>query len=92
MWNKLHCHWKILHNFFFRKKIAGEAYEKRKERKLYYAALVKESKEKQDELSQKYRDRAKERREKEKVIENEADQQTDVIQTAYRAVAPGFSL
>ena len=38
----------------------------RKEKKLAYAALVKESKEKEAELAKKYRDRAKERREQQK--------------------------
>lgn len=76
---------------FLRKKITGEAAEKRKEKKLYYAALVKESQEKQKELSEKYRDRAKERREKEKDVENELDQ-TELTQTGYRSVAPGFSM
>ncbi|RNA28418.1 Red [Brachionus plicatilis] len=74
-----------------KKKLTGEAAEKRKEKKLYYAALVKESQEKQKELAEKYRDRAKERREKEKDGENELDQ-TELLQTGYRAVAPGFSL
>lgn len=53
--------------------------------------MVKESQEKQKELSEKYRDRAKERREKEKDGENELDQ-LELTQTGYRSVAPGFSL
>ena len=65
--------------------------EKRKERKQFYAALVNESKEKQAELAQKYRDRAKERREKEKTGSVD-DDATNITSTNYRAVAPGFTL
>ena len=65
--------------------------EKRKERKQFYAALVNESKEKQAELAQKYRDRAKERREQEKTGSIE-DDVTITTSTNYRAVGPDFNL
>jgi IK cytokine len=78
---------------FSRKKEFNEAAEKRKEKKLFYAALVNESKEKQAELAQKYRDRAKERREKEKTGDSDYVDAASTSSTAnYRAVAPGFSL
>lgn len=73
-----------------RKKLSNEAAEKRKEKKLFYAALVNESKEKEAELAKKYRDRAKERREREK--EGVIDTDVSSTTTNYRAVAPGFSL
>ena len=69
--------------------------EKRKERKQFYAALVNESKEKQAELAQKYRDRAKERREKEKTgaVDDDDTTTANITTTSnYRAVGPGFSL
>ncbi len=73
---------------FKRKKFANEAAERRKEKKLYYASLMKEVKEREAELAKKYRDRAKERREIDKTESN------DFISTTanFRAVAPNFSL
>ena len=66
--------------------------EARKERKLYYASLMKESKEREKELALKYRDRAKERRETDKTS-NEPSSADFVSTTSnFRAVAPGFSL
>lgn len=53
--------------------------------------MVKESKEKQLELAQKYRDRAKERREQEKTGNTELET-VDMSTANFRAVAPGFSL
>lgn len=70
-----------------KKKFANEAAERRKEKKLYYASLMKEVKEREAELAQKYRDRAKERRENKT---NEAD----FVSTTqnFKTVAPEFSL
>lgn len=70
-----------------KKKFANEAAERRKEKKLYYASLMKEVKEREAELAEKYRDRAKERR------ENKTSE-ADLISTTqnFRAVAPDFSL
>ena len=70
-----------------RKKVADEA---RKEKKLYYASLMKEAKEREKELALKYRDRAKERRE----TDTKAVDSADFVSTTsnFRAVAPGFNL
>ena len=74
-------------NSFWDFKFANEAAERRKEKKLYYASLMKEVKEREAELAQKYRDRAKERRENKT---NEAD----FVSTTqnFKTVAPEFSL
>ena len=76
-----------------------EASERRKEKKLFYASLSKEAKEREAELAQKYRDRAKERREKERAPDSQdVDSQATTTELAasttanFRAVAPGFSL
>jgi hypothetical protein len=50
---------------------SSESYQKRMEKKAFYASLMKEAKEKEAELAQKYRDRAKERRETNKQNKNE---------------------
>jgi IK cytokine len=63
--------------------------EARKEKKLYYASLMKEAKEREKELALKYRDRAKERRETDK---NPSDPDYVSTTSNFRAVAPGFSL
>ena len=70
------------------KKLNSEALEKRREKKLYYASLVKEAKEREEELAQKYRDRAKERREMQK-----GDAPDDFISTTanFKAVAPNIT-
>ena len=71
-----------------KKKFTDEANQRRKEKNLHYASLMKEVKEREAELAEKYRDRAKERRETDKngtapVINASAN---------FRAVAPDFSL
>jgi hypothetical protein len=80
-------------SFFFsiiRKKF-DEAAERRKEKKLFYASLTKEAKEREAELAKKYRDRAKERREQDK---NHTGEDTEFVSTTanFKAVAPGFNL
>ncbi len=72
-----------------KKKFANEAAERRKEKKLYYASLMKEVKEREAELAEKYRDRAKERRENIKT-----GNEPDFVSTTqnFRSVAPDFSL
>jgi IK cytokine len=72
-----------------KKKFANEAAERRKEKKLYYASLMKEVKEREAELAEKYRDRAKERRENIKT-----GTESDFVSTTqnFRSVAPDFSL
>lgn len=64
------------------KKSNNDAAEKRKVKKLYYASLMKEVKEREEELSKKYRDRAKERREQ--------GNKDDFVSTTanFKAVAP----
>ncbi len=72
----------------FRKKPKSESTEKRREKKLFYASLVKEAKEREVELAKKYRDRAKERRE---VV----DHKTEELPTTtanFKAVAPDLGL
>lgn len=73
-----------------KKKFASEAAERRKEKKLYYASLMKEVKEREAELAQKYRDRAKERRENEKVVPQDSDYPQSTAN--FRAVGPDFTL
>ncbi len=78
-------------NFDLKKrKKYDEAAERRKEKKLFYASLTKEAKEREAELAKKYRDRAKERRE----AESKGEVVDDYVSTStnYKAVAPGFSL
>ncbi len=72
-----------------RKKESNEAIEKRKEKKLFYASLVKEAKEREAELAQKYRDRAKERRERERT--GDLDEQVTSTTSNFRAVGPDFN-
>lgn len=72
---------------FFSKKSKADKSDKRKEKKLYYASLVKEAKEREVELSKKYRDRAKERRDH----SNTNDQFVSTTAN-FRAVAPDATL
>lgn len=74
-----------------KKKFADEAVQRRKAKKLHYAGLMKEVKEREAELALKYRDRAKERRETDKdgVV---AATPSVTTSTNYQAVAPDFSL
>lgn len=78
----------VFHFQYSRKKFADEAVQRRKAKKLHYASLMKEVKEREEELAKKYRDRAKERRETDK---------TGIVPSVntssnYSAVAPDFSL
>lgn len=65
--------------------------EKRKLKKLYYASLMKEIKEREEELSKKYRDRAKERREASN--NNKTSNEYELFNTTamYRAVGPDLN-
>ncbi len=72
-----------------KKKFTDEANQRRKEKKLHYASLMKEVKEREAELAEKYRDRAKERREADK---NGVAPPPPNATANFRAVAPDFSL
>lgn len=65
-----------------------ESHQRRKEKKAHYASLMKEVKEREKELAEKYRDRAKERRE----LESTGAAPTVSTTSNFRAVAPDFSL
>lgn len=71
-----------------KKKFADEAVQRRKAKKLHYASLMKEVKEREAELAEKYRDRAKERRETDK---NGVPVPASTTSN-FRAVAPDFNL
>lgn len=71
-----------------KKKFNDESHQKRKEKKAHYASLMKEVKEREKELAEKYRDRAKERRE----LESSGAAPTVSTTSNFRAVAPDFSL
>jgi hypothetical protein len=76
--------------FIQRKKSKSDGTEKRREKKLFYASLVKEAKERETELAKKYRDRAKERRE---VVNKDTDTVPTNNTTAnFKAVAPDIGL
>ncbi len=81
----------FFHDLFFaaRKKSKTDGTEKRREKKLFYASLVKEAKEREVELAKKYRDRAKERRE---VGTNETETPLPTTTSNFKAVAPDIGL
>jgi IK cytokine len=73
---------------FIKQKANHDLVEKRKLKKLYYASLMKEIKEREEELSKKYRDRAKERREASTSSKTSNEHEYFNTTAIYHAVGP----